>query len=469
MKKNIFFRRRAKKSAFTLIEAAVLMFIFSVVSIAFYKLMSQGMSSMNDNQSRASSTELARETIELIRNIEYDKITTDPDVAGALAEDQNVSKSGKTFRRFISVEYVDDNFDGIGEADSNAKPMDYKKITVAVSWDLTSETINPSKSVTLSALFAPPTVENVYDGGILSINVIGSDGKGIPNAEVKIENASNPTANETVNTNADGKAFFYAKPAGDLAYYFKVIKDGYFSVESKNATASFNPNDPYASVVEGNINQQSIVTDKNSDFNVFAKDIITNADIPDVQFDLKGGKKIGEPIPGSSNPFDWVYAFEDTNLKTGADGKKSFSDMSFGSYFLTFQDPKDQYKFVRMGEILDQKNQFNIPADSDSYVSILLADKNTNSFLATVVEEKPDDPENPLPIADAIVQLKNDSLGYDVTLNTNKFGQAFFPDSGAPLTEETYDLKVTATGYGDYSGTRPINGLVDSDVYLIPN
>jgi hypothetical protein len=187
--------------------------------------------------------------------------------------------------------------------------------------------------------------------------------------------------------------------------------------------------------------------------------------IPNAQFELKGGKKIGI---SPTEPFD-IYAYEDTNLETGSDGKKSFSDMSLGSYFFTFKNPTDQYKFIRMGEISDQKNQFNIPADSNLDVPVLLADKAANSLLATVVEEKIDDPLNPIPIFDAKVQLDNDLLNYHATLYTNKFGQAYFPDNSTPLEKTTYDLKVTADGYGDFSGTKSIDGLNDAVVTMIPS
>jgi hypothetical protein len=74
------------------------------------------------------------------------------------------------------------------------------------------------------------------------------------------------------------------------------------------------------------------------------------------------------------------------------------------------------------------------------------------------------------PISAASVRVQNGTLGYDVTGTTDQFGWAYFPEDATPLATESYDVTVSASGYGNESETVAIDGaLVTETIELTAN
>jgi len=107
---------------FTLVEAAVFLFLFSVITLTFYELFSLGSAHILETRRKLSATALASERMEMIRSLPYDSIgTRRPDgsggwlygiPAGDILETETVSRVGGTFSVHTVVQYEDDPFDG---------------------------------------------------------------------------------------------------------------------------------------------------------------------------------------------------------------------------------------------------------------------------------------------------------------------------------------------------------------------
>lgn len=188
---------------------------------------------------------------------------------------------------------------------------------------------------------------------------------------------------------------------------------------------------------------------------IASEDFFGNA-LSGIDFNLKGGWKKGMTV--GADPVT-VYAF-DQNSSTGADGRKRFENESFGVYYFSFTDTAN-YKFVKMNPSSASSNSFDLAPGVDATFKAVFADKNINSVLVTVKNAA-----NGNPISSASVRLQNVLLGYDATVTTDSFGFAYFPTALPALAADSYGLTVSASGFGNYSGTVSVSGLVLQDVAL---
>lgn len=296
-------KKKLKKTpGFTLIEMLVFIFIFVVVTFSFYRTIAAGMIAIVDAKSKLGAVALANERMEVIRNLSYDNIGTIEGVPpGSIPQDEIISRSGRDYYVHTNVGLVDDPQDGTAHdapghihADGDdVRSGDYKKVRVQVYWI----NHNEAKSVYLVSTFTPPGVEAVYAGGILSINAIDSEGHGIPQATVHIYNNDvSPTVNVTQQADNNGNIYFPQSPVSSEKYYIEISKTGYYPVKTYARASNFEPMDLNASVVEGAINQKSITTDRVSSINLYTRDPLGNS-VPNVSFDLEGGKRIGSTTP----------------------------------------------------------------------------------------------------------------------------------------------------------------------------
>lgn len=448
------FNKNKRLSGVTLVEMLVFLFIFTAAVLTFYRTISIGAVAIAGAKNHLGAVALANEKMEIIRNLGYDKIGTVGGVpSGAILGDETATRDGSSYAIHTDIQYVDDGQDGLYPTDT--KPNDYKKVRVSISWGSGSNL----KSIFSLSTFAPPGLETVYSGGILSINVLDSQGNGISQASVHVYNNDvSPTINFTSLTDDNGNIFRIESPPADQTYYIEVSKgDEYYPVRTYARTFSFNPVDVNASVVEGTINPKSIITDRVSQINLHTKDPL-GASISNINFGLVGGKKIGDSLVDPIGP---QYVFSDSSLDSGSSGEKDFSDMSFGSYFFTFNGPSPDYEFIHMYPSSNVKNQFNVLPGTTLDETAVLADVDVNSLLVTVVDDI-----DSTPIADAQVELVNSVRSYSVSLYTDKYGQVYFPDATGPLFAEGYDLSVSATDYTSFSEAVNIDKLTKKEVKL---
>ncbi len=322
------FFKVSQKPAFTLIEALVFLFIFTVVTSTFYSVFAVNSRYTINVRDRQSSAVIANEKMEIIRNLKYSDIGTIGGIpAGNIAASENVAIGGKTYAVRTFIKYQDDSFDGVYPADTI--PNDYKIVKVTVSW----AGVNDSASnVELISRFVPPGMELASGDGVLAINIINSEGAGVSQAKVHIVNDDvSPDVDLTANTDDSGNLIFPGAEESILGYKLTVSKDDYETVETVNPDdVEYDPIDSHASVVSGSVNAKTIVLNKTSDIEFKSMDYLGVA-MPNVSFHLKGGRVLGTDF--SVPPLN-VYD-NDHDYSTELSGEKKLDDKSPGQYIIS--------------------------------------------------------------------------------------------------------------------------------------
>lgn len=442
---------------FTLIEALALLFIFSVVAMAFFETYAVGTRMILESKRRLGATALANQKMEIVRSLDYSNVGTITGVpTGDIPEYENVSVNGMQYTVHTFVQYADDVFDRkAGDNPNDAIPNDYKRVRIKVYWgDEGSD-----QTVYVFANISPNGVETSAGGGVLSINILDSTGMGVSGATVHIENDDTGT-DITTDTDATGNITLPGTPEGTQNYELTVSKSesGYYSVVTYPPAPpnAFVPMDEHASVVDDAVNQKSIVMDQYADIMIRSKDPF-GTDILNFDFHMKGGKVLGT----DSITLETLYGY-DEDLITSASGAKDVQDQSYGQYTLSETDARYQlYKLNPGGATNDI---FDALPGQTNTVDMILLDTQIGSVKIIVTNATDDSP-----IAGATAHLTNSTLGYDATVATDQYGFAYFPAALPELTAGTYDLEVSAAGFTSDNSTADVNGgLVTKAIELNP-
>ncbi len=462
------------RHGFTMIEAALVLFLFSVIALTFYQLFALGSKRILDVRRKLGATALASERMEMIRSLPYASIgTKQSDGAGGwtygippgdIIETETVSESGATFTVHTTAQYVDDSFDGTASGGtSDAIPTDYKRVRLEISWD----GAEGDQRVVTWGTFSPDGVEQPSNTGVLSVNVLDVLGNGVQGAVVHIVN----TAND-VDLSAETDAFGNQSWPGALpgsGYSISVSKDGYYGVQTypPYPDSAFNPLDIPLSVVVGSVNQKTFVLDHLSAFTVKSEDTFGGS-IPNVSFSLAGGHQVGTvPAPSPEVP---IYGFS-VSASTGLGGEKEYSDQSYGRYVFSNIGSVAGYRFLHVDPgASDLERAFDLQPGESRTEKLIFANTSVVSLLVSVTRQE-DVGGTPVdkPVSGASVHLVNASAGYDATVTTGISGQAYFPTTIPALTAGTYQYEVTMAGYGTETGSVDVTsggGLQDKAVTL---
>ena len=440
----------ARLRGFTLIEAAVVLCVFSLITISFYETWSLGTKHIMNAKYRLGGSAIADQQMEIVRALKFDDIGTTTGIpSGTLTEDKTINANNTIYQVHTVVQYVDDSTDGTLGAGTDLAPNDYKKVTLTVSWGGASD----SEQVEMTSLFSLDGVESVAAGtGILSINVLNGAGNAVSGADVHITNtAVSPSVNITASTDTNGNLMFPGAKASVQGYHITVSKAGYYGnmTYSPYPTSVFKPVNVHASVVAGSLTQTTLVSDALSEILFSSVDSFGTA-LPDIDFTIDGGLKIGVDASTSAS----VYDFSETT-KTDASGTKDFPDRSAGGYTVVL-DPSEvaRYEFLRLEPQETTFGTINLLAGSTKSVQMILADKTVSSVLITVL----DSTSTPAPIAGASVRLRDSASGYDTTLTADAYGKAYFPVTATSLVAGTYTIEVNASGYTSVSDSIVVSG-----------
>jgi hypothetical protein len=433
---NLKIKKNNTRKAFTLIEALVFLFIFSITTLTFYQVYANGAKYIINSKNRLGALYLANEKMEIIRNMRYEDIGTDTGaVSGSIPENEIVVENAGNFNVHTLVEYVQDSTDGVYPADTAWQ--DYKKVSVAVSWQ------GGPEDVRLTSFFVANGLEVQNPGdGILVINVFSDQpgGTGIPNSLVHVVN-SETGLNTTVQTDASGSVTLTGDKITDSIHNYQIslVKSGYETVNTfpPYPTTAYNPVDVHASVVTGSLNVANIVQNELSTLVVKTMDYLGNA-ISDIDFHIEGGRKLGtEAAVLPEDPVEYVYNLE-SDSTTNSSGEKDFGEISPGFYYVSLAPTVTDYIIIDTSPA----SPISIFSNQDVELEIKLANVNTTSLLLKIVSNAEGNPS----INGAEVKITN-SLGYDVTQNTSEVGVVFFPVSGDAFVAGDYDIEVSASGY----------------------
>lgn len=439
-------KNKKNNSGFTLIEALVLLFIFSLITITFYQVISVGTRYIIFSKNRLIAISLANEKMEIARNLPYDYVGIQGGAcAGNIPQDEDLVESGKNFHVHTLASYVDDPFDGtLGGSPSDTAYKDYKIVKVTVSWNNDGA---DQGSVFLLSRFVPPGLEAATSGdGILSINIFSDQagGAGVSGATVKITN-SDLGFSETRQTDNMGNVMIVGAKESIQKYRIEVSKSDYETVETFPVypDTAYNPVDTHASVVAGSMNVTNIALNKTADLKIITQDYFGNT-ISDISFTLEGGRKLGTE---AGDPYSPVYNLDEIS-QTNSSGEKEYNSISPGQYYFNLGDTISDY--VQIGT--DPVSPFVLASEKNLDLKVVLAPKNETSILVEVKATG-----NVDPFIGAKIELSN-TAGYSEDTTTDGNGSAFFPKTEGALFEAgNYNLKITADGYQEISKEVNIN------------
>jgi hypothetical protein len=433
-------KNKTNNSGFTLIEALTLLFIFSLITITFYQVITVGTRYILFSKNRLGAIALANEKMEIVRNISYDYVGVQGGACdGIIPQDEDVSENGKNYHVHTLATYVDDSYDGtLGGSPNDTAYKDYKIVKITVSWNNGATDMG---SVDLISRFVPPGLEVATSGdGILSINIFSDQdgGAGVPQTTVQVTN-SELGFSETRQTDDSGNIMIVGAQESIQKYKIILSKSGYEDVATfaPYPDTAYNPVDTHASVVAGSLNVTNIALNKTADLKIITQDYFGNT-IPDIGFDLSGGRRLGAEV---TYPYADIFNLVETD-QTDSSGEKQYDSISPGQYEFSLDSSITEYEFIGT----DPAPPFVLSSEEDLDFKVVLAEKDVTSLLTRISINGSDDP-----LIDATVELSN-ALGYSESITTDANSSAFFPKTeSAPLVAGTYTLDVSADGFDDYT------------------
>jgi hypothetical protein len=210
-------------------------------------------------KAQVGATVVANTQMEYIRSLDYDVVGTVGGVPnGVLQQYATATQNNIQFVTRTFISYVDSPKDGSGVSDANGITTDYKQVKVEVKYQIKEQ----EYEVELVTTVVPPGIETSAGGGTLLVDVVSSNGVAVPDAQVRIVNAStSPTIDITTYTNSTGQVLLGGAPTS-TQYQIYVSKDNYSSAQTyARNTSNPNPLPGYLTVVEGQTTTQTFAID----------------------------------------------------------------------------------------------------------------------------------------------------------------------------------------------------------------
>ncbi len=439
----------------TMVDILVAVAVLAVIATALAQTITLALSQMMDARSRLTAINLANEQMEMLRNLPYDRVAVEGGVpSGTIDPDRTVTLRSRVYRILTDVRYVDDPLDGTIDSDvPDVIPTDYKQATVVVTWGDAS----PARRVQLQSLFVPPGVETAAGGGTLVINIF--DGLGVPlsSARVTVHNTTvSPAVLFSAFTDVAGRIIVPGAPAADN-YVITVEKSGHESVTTLPPPpgSPFTPTDQHATVLEGELTAQSIVSARLATARFEVRDAF---DTPQdgVALHVSGGRVLGTYTDGS-----FAYSV-DEDVVSDDSGDVVRSDTAPGTY--TIQVTDSAYTLFEVeDDSTDASTDCAIPPGHNTSCIVRVVNQ---SQPAVIVHVR--DANTGAPIADAVVRLQ--STTRDETQSSNRYGDALIAGTrDLPLTTGLYTLTVTADGYTSQQKVLDVTALMSQEFSLTKN
>lgn len=263
-------------NGFTMIEAVVVAAVSTIIFGALLGAFRYALDLSTLSKSKLSALSVANQRMEYFRSLPYNDVGTILGIpSGSIPQNSTTTLNGIDFHERVLVEYVDDDGDGQGAADSNAIVSDYKRVKLEYTWNLRGE----NYEIELISDIVPRSVETTAGGGTVRINVLDADSALLPGASVRLFSTVTGPVDVTRFTDASGVALFSGAPMGS-DYQVEVTANigghAYSSAKTYIATTS-NPNPVVApfTVLEADVSTLSFQIGRLSDFALSTKSSIT--------------------------------------------------------------------------------------------------------------------------------------------------------------------------------------------------
>ncbi len=254
------FNKHNKRRGFLLIEAMIVSAIMLIVFGGLLAGFRQSFDLISNSRAKLSALSLATSQMEFVRSLSYDAVGTVSGIpAGAMPQVSTTSLNKIDFTKTILIEYVDDDADGLGVADSNGITTDYKRVKVTLNWLYRGV----AKELFLTTNIIPRSIETNMGGGTLRVNVFDAGLVPLPGADVHLVNTTLvPNIDITRTTDATGIVLFGGAPAG-ADYQISVTAPGYSTDKTYIATTSIpNPTNRPVAVLVGGISTMNFFIDR---------------------------------------------------------------------------------------------------------------------------------------------------------------------------------------------------------------
>jgi prepilin-type N-terminal cleavage/methylation domain-containing protein len=259
---------KKQQQGFSLVEilivAAIMLVVFGGLLISFrYSL-----ELISHSRAKLTALTLTNDGMEYIRSLSYNAVGTVSGIpSGLIPQVSTTSLNGIVFTKRVLVEYIDDDGDGLGAADSNGITTDYKQAKVTLEWTLRGVT----KEVFLVTNIIPRSIETDVGGGTVRVNVFNDSTIPLPGADVRLVNTTLvPNIDVTRSADASGIALFGGAPAG-ADYEVFVSAPGYSRDQTYKATITMpNPVRLPIAVVEASVSTLNMFIDVLSSLSVTA-------------------------------------------------------------------------------------------------------------------------------------------------------------------------------------------------------
>jgi len=445
----------------SIIEALVLIFVFSVAVLAFYSVFAIGTKYILSSKNKILAVSIANGEMEKLRNLPYADVALAGGIpSGSIDPDKTVSVEGKSFHVVTDIKFYDDPDDGVfGGSPSDTVPNDYKIAEIFVYWGQETD----GERAYLSSRFVPRGIESSVGGGTLSINSIDLGGNPVANVTVNIFNDTvSPNVNYTTHTDSGGNLLLQGVPAdNDLDYKITMSKSDYETVETyPSGWAAFIPKDIHTNIIAGALNEKTLVINQLSDLTFNSVDAFGDS-LADVGFKLTGGRQLDD---GSVATATYSY---DSLTSTDSSGEFSLEDTSPGTFTLdlsSFTFNSGSYQFMKLEDGDDfENNVLNLSPGDDFFTNMIFMDTSLDSAYIEIL-----DSATASPIEGAEVRLENSTLGYDVALLTDKYGYVYFPENATDILQngETYQISVSKSGYDSKTDNIAISQLTNKSISL---
>lgn len=258
-----------------MVEAMVVAAVSVIIFGALLGSFKYSLDLINVSRTKLSALSVANQRMEYFRSLPYDNVGTVLGIpSGTIPQNSTTTLNGVEFHERVLVEYVDDDADGQGAADSNAIVSDYKRVKLEYTWEIGEE----NYEIMLVSDIVPRSVETTAGGGTVRINVLDADSNLLPGASVRLFSDVTGPVDVTRFTDASGAALFSGAPVGS-DYQVEVTANigghQYSSAQTYIATTS-NPNPIVApfSVLEADVSTLTFQIGELSDLDIFSRSAI---------------------------------------------------------------------------------------------------------------------------------------------------------------------------------------------------
>ncbi|QQR77166.1 MAG: prepilin-type N-terminal cleavage/methylation domain-containing protein [Candidatus Moraniibacteriota bacterium] len=455
-------QQKKNQKGMTIIEGLLVLAIFSIITLSFYEVYSNGARLALDSKRRLAAVSVANEQFEKLRNLAYTDVGFVDEISTALRgtlpaseREKTVSSAGSSFTVKTIVQNIDDPFDGTaGGSPNDIVPNDSKKVTVKVSWGATD-----TEAITLTTRFVPDGIETTAGGGNLVVNVSDSSGTSVSSVTVTVTDLD--SSNQTQCITESGSCLFVGLDERlTPRYKVSLSKSGYEPVETLDATSTLDPIYKHVSILSGQLQTVSFTMDQSYTIAFSPKEVLSGDTLDTVSYSIAGGRLLGTNPSDGNSP---VYSLSPTAVT----GEVSLSNAPPGAYFVESSSiSPSTYRYWKLdpATVLDA---FSVSVGTDgtpnTFTLVAIDDARPGAFFTVT--------DGTSPVPDASVRFFDalNPSGYDHTSTTDQFGKVYFPhDESETLLLQDYSYEITTTGYQNKSGTVTISdGLVEESVTLI--